>query len=69
MSLAVLDLYRCCIILVSKFNWPCYVLLTSKWRTLHLTHQKLSQMHAFLWRTIVSKQVSKVFFGQYFCLE
>ena len=25
MSLAVLDLYRCCIILVSQFNWPCYV--------------------------------------------
>jgi len=28
MSLAVLYLYRCCIILVSPFNWPCYVFLT-----------------------------------------
>jgi len=28
MSLAVLNLYRCCIILVSQFNWPCYVFLT-----------------------------------------
>jgi len=27
MSLAVLNLYRCCINLVSQFNWPCYVLL------------------------------------------
>ena len=47
MSLVVLDLYKCCIILVSQFN----VFLTYKWRTLHLTHQKLSQMHGFLWRT------------------
>jgi len=23
MSLAVLNFYRCCIILVSQFNWPC----------------------------------------------
>jgi len=23
--LVVLDLYKCCIILVSQFNWPCYV--------------------------------------------
>ena len=51
LSLAVLNLYRCCINLVSQFNWPCYVFLTLKWRTLHLTHQKLSQMHGFLWRT------------------
>jgi len=28
MSLVVLDLYKCCIILVSRFNWPCYVFLT-----------------------------------------
>jgi len=27
MSLVVLNLYRCCIILVSNFNWPCYVFL------------------------------------------
>jgi len=27
-SLAVIDLYRCCINLVSQFNWPCYVFLT-----------------------------------------
>jgi len=25
LSLAVFYLYRCCIILVSQFNWPCYV--------------------------------------------
>jgi len=25
LSLAVLNLYRCCIYLVSQFNWPCYV--------------------------------------------
>jgi len=25
MSLVVLDLYKCCIILVSYFNWHCYV--------------------------------------------
>jgi len=25
MSLVVLDLYKCCIILVSQVNWPCYV--------------------------------------------
>jgi len=24
LSLAVLKLYRCCINLVSQFNWPCY---------------------------------------------
>jgi len=24
LSLAVLNLYRCCINLVSQFNWPCY---------------------------------------------
>jgi len=28
LSLAVLDLYRCFIILVSQFNRPCYVFLT-----------------------------------------
>jgi len=28
LSLAVLKLYRCCINLVSQFNWPCYVFLT-----------------------------------------
>jgi len=28
MSLVVLDLYKCYIILVSQFNWPCYVFLT-----------------------------------------
>jgi len=28
MSLVVLDLYKCCIILVSQFNWHCYVFLT-----------------------------------------
>jgi len=28
LSLAVLNLYRCCINLVSQFNWPCYVFLT-----------------------------------------
>jgi len=28
LSLAVLNLYRCCINLVSPFNWPCYVFLT-----------------------------------------
>jgi len=27
MSLVVLDLYKCCIILVSQFNCPCYVFL------------------------------------------
>jgi len=26
-SLAVLYLYKCCIILVSPFNWLCYVFL------------------------------------------
>jgi len=51
LSLAVLNLYICCISLVSQFNWPCYVFLTLKWRTLHLMHQTLSQMHGFLWRT------------------
>jgi len=25
LSLAVLILYRCCINLVSQFNWPCYM--------------------------------------------
>jgi len=25
MSLVALDLYKCCIILVSQFNRPCYV--------------------------------------------
>jgi len=24
MSLAVLDLYRCYIILISQFSWPCF---------------------------------------------
>jgi len=24
MSLAVFSLYRCCITLVSQFNWPCF---------------------------------------------
>jgi len=28
LSLAVLNLYRCCIDLISQFNWPCYVFLT-----------------------------------------
>jgi len=28
MSLVVLDVYKCCIILVLQFNWPCYVFLT-----------------------------------------
>jgi len=28
LSLTVLNLYRCCINLVSQFNWPCYVFLT-----------------------------------------
>jgi len=28
LSLAVLNLYRCCINLVSYFNWLCYVFLT-----------------------------------------
>jgi len=28
MSLAVLILYRCCIILVSPFDWLCYVFWT-----------------------------------------
>jgi len=28
MSLVVLDLYKCYIILVLQFNWPCYVFLT-----------------------------------------
>jgi len=28
LSLPVLNLYRCCINLVSQFNWPCYVVLT-----------------------------------------
>jgi len=28
MSLVGLDLYKCCIILVSQFNWPCYVFWT-----------------------------------------
>ena len=51
LSLAVLNLYRCCINLVSQFNWSCYVFLTLMWRTLHLTNQKLSQMHGLLWRT------------------
>jgi len=51
MSLSVLNLYRCCINLVSPFNLLCYMFLTLKWRTLHLTHQQLSQMHGFLWRT------------------
>ena len=32
--------------------------LTLKWRTLHLTHQKLSQMHDFLWRTYLDPSVS-----------
>jgi len=26
LSLALLNLYKCCINLVSQFNWPCYVL-------------------------------------------
>jgi len=25
LSFAVLNLYRCCITLVSQFNWPCYI--------------------------------------------
>jgi len=50
-SLAALNLYRCCIILVSHLNWTCYVFFTLKWRSLHLTHQKLSQMQGFQWRT------------------
>jgi len=28
LSLAVLNVYRCCIDLVSPFNWPCFVCLT-----------------------------------------
>jgi len=28
LSLAVLNLFSCCIILVSQFKWPCYVCLT-----------------------------------------
>jgi len=28
LSLAVLNLYRCSINLVSQFNWPCYMFLT-----------------------------------------
>jgi len=28
MSLVALDLYKWCIILVSQFNWLCYVFLT-----------------------------------------
>jgi len=30
MSLAVLNLYRCCIILISPFNWLCYVVLSEE---------------------------------------
>jgi len=28
LSLAVLNLYKCFINLISQFNWPCYVCLT-----------------------------------------
>jgi len=28
LSLSVFNLYRCCINLVSQFNWPCYMFLT-----------------------------------------
>jgi len=28
LSLAALNLNRCCINLVPQFNWPCYVFLT-----------------------------------------
>ena len=59
MSLAVLYLYWYCIILVSPFNLLCYMFLTQKWRPLHLTHQKLSQMHHI---TLHSRQVNPRFY-------
>jgi len=38
---AVLNLYRCCINLVSQFNWPCYVFLSEEpciWHTKVITN-------------------------------
>ena len=58
-ELAVLYLYWYCIILVSPFNLLCYMFLTQMWRPLHLTHQKLSQMHHI---TLHSRQVNPRFY-------
>jgi len=47
MSLVVLDLYKCCIILVSYFNWPCKVFFNVNLKNLAFD-TKLSQMLGFL---------------------
>jgi len=41
LSLALLNLYRCCINLVSQFNWPCYVLFNVKGKNLAFDTSKL----------------------------
>jgi len=51
MSLAVLNLYRCCIIMVSQFNWPCYVLLSEEpciWHIKIITNAWFS-MEIYIW--------------------
>jgi len=41
LSLTVLNLYKCCINLVSQFNWPCYVFLTVKVKNLAFDTSKV----------------------------
>jgi len=41
MSLSVLYLYKCCIILFSKLNWPCYVFFNVKMKNLAFDTSKV----------------------------